>query len=214
MQVRQELRNMDNDAPKKLVGATDYWARRLPKTAAKGAIFREVEPSERAIHQAKIRAELDKLVQSQKKPEKRKSRSVKGRIAINTPGCPSVKRQIDMEALESRKQRRDRQETILTGMLNRTKKRTIAEIVLGASYVCGEPVSMILGLSRRRKVVRARAVVCVLARLSGYSFPVIGNAIGRDHSSVMNLCSKLPSDIDLDLMSKKTAAILNMDLFQ
>ncbi len=57
----------------------------------------------------------------------------------------------------------------------------IAEEVAAAT---GVPVRAILGRRRDAKTVEARQLVMFLARRHGMSFPAIGYALNRDHSTV------------------------------
>lgn len=67
--------------------------------------------------------------------------------------------------------------------------------------VCGEairrsarlyrvPPSAILGRQQTLEVLYARQVAMRAARLCGLSFPQIGKAFHRDHSTVMNACTR------------------------
>ena len=47
---------------------------------------------------------------------------------------------------------------------------------------------------RRRKVVRVRAFIVRMLRARGWSYPVIGRYLGRDHSSIMHLMDRYLTD--------------------
>lgn len=54
--------------------------------------------------------------------------------------------------------------------------------------VTGLDPQVVVGPSRMHLVVKARAVVCLVLRDAGLSYPEIGRCIGRDHTTAMNAC--------------------------
>ena len=58
----------------------------------------------------------------------------------------------------------------------------------------GIPVSDIIGDSREWHIVHARRVVCVALRELKWTFPAIGRAIGRDHTSCVHLVHTADDD--------------------
>lgn len=60
-------------------------------------------------------------------------------------------------------------------------RRVVAEVAIATRV----PPAAILGGSRRREVVQARDAVVALLRRAGWSSPMIGRVLGRDHSSVL-----------------------------
>lgn len=198
MQVHEKSGNMDNTTTK----VDSYWARRMPRTVARGAVFYKSEE--------KVPVKPQEVI-----PVKTAGLEVKKkRIAVNEPKSRSIKEQILQEQLEERNQRLDRQASELTKLLGSSRKRSIAEITLAVSYVSELPVQVILGLNRKVAYVNARAAVCVLARLMGNSFPKIGEHIGRDHGSVMHLCKVASLRFEVDLLAKNAAKVLGLKVFQ
>jgi len=64
---------------------------------------------------------------------------------------------------------------------------TIKEIIEQVAAVTGVPADVILGKGRVRRIARARQVAMVLSReLTGQSYPRIGRAFRRDHSTVIH----------------------------
>lgn len=64
---------------------------------------------------------------------------------------------------------------------------TVAAIIARASKVFGVPAISILSPNRDRHTVEARFAVMKVARDAlGYSFPQIGTAMNRDHTTVMD----------------------------
>lgn len=65
-------------------------------------------------------------------------------------------------------------------------KSTVQKIVDAVSEQTGIPARHILSQKRTAPVCRARQIVMYEARLAGLSYPQIGDALGRDHSSVVH----------------------------
>ena len=66
---------------------------------------------------------------------------------------------------------------------------TIRNIARAVSEAYGIPETMLMGHDQRRPIVRARWVVMAMARkLLNYSYPRIGMAMKRDHSTVAHGC--------------------------
>lgn len=57
---------------------------------------------------------------------------------------------------------------------------------MGASKY-GFPLDVLRGECRKRPIVRCRCWIARRARLEGFSFPQIGRALNRDHTSVIHL---------------------------
>jgi chromosomal replication initiation ATPase DnaA len=70
---------------------------------------------------------------------------------------------------------------------NRDLVRMIAHAV---SQKTGTKVSAIYGTSRAKPAVAARHLVMYLAHKEGLSYPVIGQAMNRDHTTVMDAVKK------------------------
>lgn len=66
---------------------------------------------------------------------------------------------------------------------SRDRIRVIASAVARSS---GIPVSAIYGPDIHRQTVAARHLVMYIAYMEGFSYPTIGKAIGRDHTTVLS----------------------------
>lgn len=64
-------------------------------------------------------------------------------------------------------------------------KSTVLQIVDAVAEATGIPARHILGPRRDGPTARARQIVMYEARLAGLSYPQIGQALGRDHSTVI-----------------------------
>lgn len=62
----------------------------------------------------------------------------------------------------------------------------IREIASEVSEVTRIRVSEIYGPSRMPRICRARELVCYIAHTHGYSYPEIGHALGRHHTTIMH----------------------------
>lgn len=65
-------------------------------------------------------------------------------------------------------------------------RHTVHQIIDAVSEQTGIPAKRILGPRRDAPTARARQIVMYEARLAGLSYPQIGDALGRDHSSVVH----------------------------
>lgn len=65
-------------------------------------------------------------------------------------------------------------------------KLAVAEIATAAAQEAGVALAAILGQTRRQSVARARQRVMFEARQRGLSYPEIGYALGRDHSTIIH----------------------------
>ncbi len=62
----------------------------------------------------------------------------------------------------------------------------VRAIAVAVARSVGIPVSAIYGPDVQRQTVAARHLVMYLAHMEGLSYPIIGRAIGRDHTTVMD----------------------------
>lgn len=62
----------------------------------------------------------------------------------------------------------------------------LAELVVMSALRADLPVRLLRSDDRHQHLVEIRRQVAIEARSLGYSFPVIGRAMNRDHSSVMH----------------------------
>ena len=62
----------------------------------------------------------------------------------------------------------------------------VRAIAVAVARSVGIPVSAIYGPDVQRQTVAARHLVIYLAHMEGLSYPIIGRAIGRDHTTVMD----------------------------
>lgn len=69
-----------------------------------------------------------------------------------------------------------------------------AALVRAAADLYGTNVEAIHSTSREKSVTSARMVACWLLRETGLSYPEIGRAVGRDHTTAMHACRVVASD--------------------
>lgn len=78
---------------------------------------------------------------------------------------------------------------ILDGGLG--KKVFVSEISYCISQETGISQEMLKGSRRSKGLIPARAAICILAQMAGYSLPRIGQLVGdRDHTTVLHLIRK------------------------
>lgn len=78
----------------------------------------------------------------------------------------------------------------------RPGQRTPLQLVAAMCKRLGYRVSEVRGASRERRFAMVRAEIVESLRLCGFSFPVIGRAINRDHATVqylLGMCRRQPS---------------------
>lgn len=86
-------------------------------------------------------------------------------------------------------------------------EKTILDATVEAT---GTPLAAILGDSRITSIVDARHIVCLYLKAEcGWTVKRIGDAIGRDHTSVMNLLNKRPITPNVRLGYHKAKRIAN-----
>lgn len=98
-------------------------------------------------------------------------------------GCRKTIQQTNVSGLCSQ-HRYNRRKPVLTD------KTTL--VVRSVGEAMGIHPRDILGLSQCEEIVEARAVVATILRRGGMSYPRIGERLGRDHSSVLNLVRRIP----------------------
>lgn len=69
--------------------------------------------------------------------------------------------------------------------------RAIESCIRQAARRFGTTENVIRGESRKRHIIDARHVAIYAARLCGASYPVIGKAIRRDHTTAMYACGRI-----------------------
>lgn len=73
--------------------------------------------------------------------------------------------------------------------------RTVMRVVAEEAAIADIPSELVLLTGdRRRTVTWVRQRACRRLRLMGFSYPGIGSAIGRDHSTVINAANASPSE--------------------
>lgn len=73
------------------------------------------------------------------------------------------------------------------------EKQEMAQRILGQlSDISGLPVEEILGKRKRGIWLRLRRVAARILRRRGFSYPELGKALNRDHTSVHNLLKTNP----------------------
>lgn len=81
---------------------------------------------------------------------------------------------------------------------------TVRRVVAEEAERAGIPMELVLLVDDRRLlVVWVRQRSCRRLRAMGYSYPAIGRAIGRDHSTVINAASATPSDVPPQLSARR-----------
>lgn len=70
--------------------------------------------------------------------------------------------------------------------MSRVRKARVADIIAVAARMARTTPEEILGPSRKRPIMRVRQACFVVARRSGHSYPQIGNAMKRDHSTIIH----------------------------
>lgn len=77
----------------------------------------------------------------------------------------------------------------------RPSVRTVLRVVAEEAAIAGIPPELVLLTGDRRLTVTwVRQRACKRLRAMGFSYPAIGNVIGRDHSSVINAASATPAE--------------------
>lgn len=64
----------------------------------------------------------------------------------------------------------------------------MADIITLAAEMAMIDRKVLVGRTRYRRVVRVRQACMLLARENGHSYPIIGKAFGRDHSTIIHGC--------------------------
>ncbi len=67
-------------------------------------------------------------------------------------------------------------------------------LIQAAADLYGTDPESVRSPSRNRSVVNARMVACWLLREAGSSYPEIGRAVRRDHSTAINACRAIDAD--------------------
>ena len=70
--------------------------------------------------------------------------------------------------------------------INMRHRDSVREISFAVAAETTIPMAAIYGPSKLRYVVQARQLVMYLAHKSGISYPVIGRALNRDHTTIMH----------------------------
>ena len=92
----------------------------------------------------------------------------------------------------------------------RDPKRVTPELIIDcvADYY-GISAALLKGSSRKKEIATARHVAVYLTReMTGMSLPRIGDAFGRDHSTIINSCDKVVQMMESSQQMK--AAILDL----
>lgn len=77
----------------------------------------------------------------------------------------------------------------------RPSMRTVVRVVTEEAAIAGIPPELVLLTDdRRRTVAWVRQRACTRLRAMGFSYPAIGDAIGRDHSTVIFAIKASPSE--------------------
>ncbi len=92
----------------------------------------------------------------------------------------------------------------------RDPKRVTPDLIIDTvSEYYGLGPQLLRGNSRKKEIAQARHVAVYLTReMTGMSLPRIGDAFGRDHSTIINSCDKVAALLDSDPNMKATIADL------
>ena len=92
----------------------------------------------------------------------------------------------------------------------RDPKRVTPDLIIDTvSEYYGLGPQLLRGTSRKKEIAQARHVAVYLTReMTGMSLPRIGDAFGRDHSTIINSCEKIASLLESDSDMKATIADL------
>ena len=94
-----------------------------------------------------------------------------------------------------------------------TPENPVERIVARVASVYGVKPKDVLGPCRQREVLLPRHVAMYLARLiAKLSYPQIGTAFGRDHSTVLHAVRKIEADLKADAKLKRTVRELRAEL--
>lgn len=85
------------------------------------------------------------------------------------------------------------------------------QMVRAAADLYGTTPEAIRGPARDKSIATARMVACWLLRQTGLSYPEIGRAVDRDHTTVMHACRVIDNDptrlaIARQLLAQEVAA--------
>jgi hypothetical protein len=91
-------------------------------------------------------------------------------------------------------------------------RQPIAAILATVAAVTGLTVADITGPTRTKLYLRPRRLAAMLARVAGWSYPTIGKALRRDHSTAIHACERgaemLASDPLFGRMYRRATAAL------
>lgn len=74
----------------------------------------------------------------------------------------------------------------------------VEAVIETAAAAFGVTPAELVGTGRRWPLSKYRQVAMRAARMGGHSYPVIGAAFGRDHTTVMHGCRRVEADPDLE----------------
>jgi chromosomal replication initiation ATPase DnaA len=69
-----------------------------------------------------------------------------------------------------------------------------AGLIQAAADLYGTTMEAVRGRDNDRSVTSARMIACWLLRETGMSYPEIGRALGRDHTTIMHACRVIAAD--------------------
>ncbi|HXH52568.1 MAG TPA: helix-turn-helix domain-containing protein [Sphingomicrobium sp.] len=70
----------------------------------------------------------------------------------------------------------------------------LAELVVIGANRTGSSIKALRGASKQRELVAARVWIALRARADGFSFPEIGRALNRDHTTIVHHCQRAGRD--------------------
>lgn len=83
--------------------------------------------------------------------------------------------------------------------------RVLESCIRQAAHRFGTTTNVIRSESRKRHIIDARHVAIYAARLCGASYPLIGKAICRDHTTAMHACGRIGETPRLRLIAQQIA---------
>jgi chromosomal replication initiation ATPase DnaA len=69
--------------------------------------------------------------------------------------------------------------------MRETPEAVVERLADSIAQAAGIPVTALLGAGRHRSVVRHRDQLCLRLRDKGWSYPAIGRALGRHHTTII-----------------------------
>lgn len=88
---------------------------------------------------------------------------------------------------------------------------TARRIVDAAAVAFDVPRDELTGPGRHHPVALYRQITMAAARMAGHSFPQIGNAFERDHTTVIHACQRVAANPEWEEKAKVLAGSLTVE---